>query len=249
MKTNFHTHTYLCGHATGEIEDYIKEAIAKDYKILGLSDHGPLTNPPFYRMSKEQFEKDYVEKLDELIIKYQDKIKILKGVEIEYVEDDLDYLKYISSKLDYMILAPHYYVSKNLNSANSAYHCDTHEKLLSYLSVIEKGLGTNLFRILAHPDIFMISYRNLDEFAKDICRKIIRLCKEHNVLIELNANGLRDSRDLGYPNIQFFEIVKEENAKVIIGSDCHNPSDLDDEYMHEARLIASKLGLDVVEKI
>ena len=27
MRSNYHTHTYRCNHATGTIEDYVKEAI------------------------------------------------------------------------------------------------------------------------------------------------------------------------------------------------------------------------------
>ena len=27
MKTNFHTHNYRCGHAVGNVEDYVKVAI------------------------------------------------------------------------------------------------------------------------------------------------------------------------------------------------------------------------------
>ena len=43
IKDNFHTHIYLCKHATGNAEDYIKRAIELNYESIGISDHGPLT--------------------------------------------------------------------------------------------------------------------------------------------------------------------------------------------------------------
>ena len=42
MDYNYHTHTYLCSHATGEIEDYIKTAIENGIKYMGFSEHFPI---------------------------------------------------------------------------------------------------------------------------------------------------------------------------------------------------------------
>ena len=41
MYANFHTHTYLCRHASGEPEEYVKTAIKNGLKVLGFSDHVP----------------------------------------------------------------------------------------------------------------------------------------------------------------------------------------------------------------
>ena len=35
----FHSHTYRCGHAEGDIEDYVSLAIKSHYHIFGVSDH------------------------------------------------------------------------------------------------------------------------------------------------------------------------------------------------------------------
>ena len=249
MKTNYHTHCYLCGHATGEIEDYVKEAIKKGYKIIGISDHGPLSNPPFHRMNLVEFEEKYLKVIDELQIKYKNQIKILKGLEMEYVEDDIELLKYLRSKLDYMIFGCHYYVSKDLNGEVSSYRVDNHEKLESYVRTVEKGLETNLFRILAHPDIFMVSYNQQDEFSLKMCQRIIDACKKNNVLIEINANGLRSPKYEKYPNREFFELVKKNNMPVVIGSDCHKPELLEDEMVSYVRGLAKEIGLEIIDEI
>ena len=84
-KTNFHTHHYLCGHADGNASDYVLEAIKNGYTAIGISDHGPLPNPPFPRMTIQEFENIYLKDIDDSKQKYSDKIKIYKGVEIEYL--------------------------------------------------------------------------------------------------------------------------------------------------------------------
>ena len=45
-KTNFHTHTYRCGHANGSEEDMVCAAIKMGIEELGISEHVPL---PHYR--------------------------------------------------------------------------------------------------------------------------------------------------------------------------------------------------------
>ena len=35
LKANYHTHTYLCGHAVGDVDDYVNEAIRLGFKELG----------------------------------------------------------------------------------------------------------------------------------------------------------------------------------------------------------------------
>ena len=43
MFANYHTYTARCGHASGREEEYILRAIEGGIKILGFSDHIPLS--------------------------------------------------------------------------------------------------------------------------------------------------------------------------------------------------------------
>ena len=36
LKANYHTHTYLCGHAIGDVSDYVNEAIQRTPNDLKL---------------------------------------------------------------------------------------------------------------------------------------------------------------------------------------------------------------------
>ena len=58
MKTNYHTHTTRCMHATGSDEDYVLSAIKGGYQELGFSDHTPWKYHTDYvsdiRMTPEQ---------------------------------------------------------------------------------------------------------------------------------------------------------------------------------------------------
>ena len=41
MQANYHTHTRWCKHGTGEIEDYIEEAIRKGLTEIAITEHVP----------------------------------------------------------------------------------------------------------------------------------------------------------------------------------------------------------------
>ena len=74
MKTNYHTHTTRCMHATGSDEDYVLSAIKGGYQELGFSDHTPWKYHTDYvadmRMLPEEL-PGYVESLRSLREKYK----------------------------------------------------------------------------------------------------------------------------------------------------------------------------------
>ena len=85
MKVNLHNHTKLCNHASGEIEEYIIQAIQNGTKYFGFSDHAPMDYDPKYRMSFNDmpiYEKDILE----LKERYKDDIEILLGYEVDYLK-------------------------------------------------------------------------------------------------------------------------------------------------------------------
>ena len=91
MLTNFHTHTKRCLHAYGTEEDYIKAAVSEGLVMLGFSDHAPFPDYDFgMRMPYSELD-DYISTLDILKEKYKNKIKLFRGLEIEYHAKYLDY--------------------------------------------------------------------------------------------------------------------------------------------------------------
>ena len=57
IKNNYHTHTRYCGHAKGEVEDYVKQAVKLNMQELGFSDHAPI--PLNHGMTDSEWEENY----------------------------------------------------------------------------------------------------------------------------------------------------------------------------------------------
>lgn len=270
LKANYHTHNQLCNHAVGDSESYVLKAIELGMEELGLSDHAPIPlfttsakdfirNWSFRNMSYDVFENVYLPEVNEVIEKYSNQIKLYKAVETEYNIKYNDYYKSLRDRLDYMLLGMHYFYigDKCINSYGDINY--TNVKYYAQTSV--EAMESGLFKIFAHPDLFMFSYKNIngerkfDDEAIKCTRTIIESAIKNDVYLELNCNGLynsykRNSKEWLYPYKEFWMIVKEyKDAKVIISADAHNPNDLAGEYIKEVINFAKEMGLKIQEKI
>lgn len=257
MKTNFHTHHYLCTHANGNVNDYVVEAIRCGFDKIGISDHGPINAEAFPRMSIDQFYNVYLKELEEAKIKFQDQIQIYKGLEIEYITGDDEYYKKLLENLDYLILGAHYYSGEKVLHSYSTYGISTHEQIELYTQYIEEALDTKLFKILAHPDLFINGYLELDSVAEECVLRIAEAAIRNDVILEFNAGGIRGNKRFdskgqpifNVPNDKFWKIIEKTNAKVIVGSDCHYPHELDDDSFKLAKELVQKYSLNLIETI
>lgn len=246
-KTNFHTHIYRCGHATGNVEDYVKEAIKHGYEAIGLSDHGPLPDYFFDRMGHHEV-NEYLADIDNMIAKYGKDIKILKALELEYFPEFHDYYIELKKKFDYFVLGHHYY-----GSHKSSWHVTNLLELNTYVNELITAMESGIFSFVAHPDLFACSYPKWDEHCIEASYKICKKAASLNIPLEINANGVRkglhekpEGLRYNYPREEFWEIAKECKVKVLINSDCHHPHEFNDKSMELARSLAIKWNVEIV---
>ena len=248
---NYHTHTYLCHHAKGTIEDYVLKAIDLGFTDLGISDHGPLDNAGFIRMTLDEFYNKYIPEFKNCKEKYKN-INLYLGLEMEYFYGRDSYYKELLNSCDYLILGNHYYSGFIHKDDTSSYACNTIDRLEEYVKLIEDALSTGFFKILAHPDIFLAGYPIWDSNVEEAVRRICLACVKNYVYLECNCNGytkgekdFKEFKDYMYPNYHFFKIASEyKNLEFIVSSDAHNPEDLDKNLSRGYELLNS-LGIKV----
>ncbi len=257
MKANYHTHTQRCKHACGSDEDYVLSAIKAGYEELGFSDHTPWKYAsdyqPTMRMALSEF-AGYKQSILALKEKYKDQISIKLGVEAEYFEAYMPWLKEFvkEQELDYVLFGNHFYQS---DETRYYYGRDIQdmEGMERYVNDAIKGMETGLYAYLAHPDLFMRSLREWNEVAEYGARTICAKAKELDMILEYNIAGKMVSERLGreqYPHHRFWEIAAETGCKAIVGMDAHDNKDLEkNEYYDNARAYLKGLGLTVVDTI
>ncbi|MDL2211418.1 histidinol-phosphatase [Erysipelotrichaceae bacterium OttesenSCG-928-M19] len=256
MKYNLHTHTYLCKHAFGSAQEMVEQGLKDGYQIIGISDHiaYPTKNTAF-RMEYEE-KNSYLEDLKNLKIKYQDKITVLRGFEAEYQRELLYQLvdMFYNNQIDYLILGQHY---RNIHKSNTYYGNRLSSRhIKNYVDQCIEAMKTGLFLFVAHPDLFMNSLEYFDENCYDESVRLIKAAIKYDVYLEYNAGGVRYGERLGlyqheysYPRLEFWELVKKFDAKVVINSDAHSPLQISDSAYKLACQQAYDLELNIVENI
>lgn len=271
LKANYHTHTYLCGHANGDVSDYVNEAIKLGYKELGMSDHA---HTPRSFMTLEEYNHNMLyqmmdtKAMDEIYIpkvleaKKSSKIKVFLGLETEYFKKYHDYFVELKNKVEYLNLGMHFVMKDD--KIYSPYDPFDSELVYLYTEQVIEGMATGLFTTLAHPDLFMMNYysekghRVFDEVCVECSKKIIEAAIKYDVYLEINANGIRkglkETKDgkmeYLYPRSEFWEIAsKYKDAKIIIGVDAHDPSHLSLDTIDKAEELAKRYNIELCEYI
>lgn len=257
LKYNYHTHTYRCGHALGDDEDYVINAIKSGIKELGFSDHIPFPtfSQPGVRMEYNRLD-EYISSINALKEKYKDQIKIYVGFEAEYYHEDDHYYKELLKKVDYLICGQHFSLNRDGTLIYAGYKKDDKEVVIDYVDRVIEAIESGYFKYIAHPDIILNSYTIRDEFIEEQMRRICQKAEEYHIPLEINLEGIKKQIKLGilledkfYPHIYFWNIAKDYKIDIIIGADVHDPIDFlsdHDKYGYE---IASRCHLKLIEKI
>jgi len=230
---NLHTHTELCQHAKGRVEDYCHVADHLGMEVLGISDHTPLPDGrwPGERMHMNELEL-YCKQIDRAREKYTT-LKVLKGMECEY---DKKYHSFFEDvllgelKFDYLIGAVHYFPHEGRWSRVFTDMLDT-SVFLSYSKHVITTLESGLFNFIAHPDIFGYMIPDWDENGEACARDILAAASELNIPLEINGNGYSKKKLITakgprfrYPWFKFWEIASEYTIEFVANSDAHKPS-------------------------
>ena len=256
MKANFHTHTFRCLHAYGNEQDYILEAIEKGLEVIGFSDHAPFPDIDYGLRMKFDDLPEHLAEVDKMKKKYSGRIKIYKGLEIEYHPQYIDYYRSLlsDSGLDYLLLGEHMYTCEG--RLKNIFFAESTDDYVEYAENIAQAASTGLFSCIAHPDIMMLNDFARDENCDKASDIILDAAQEYDVILEYNANGFRrglhkysDGVRFPYPDERFWKSVSERGLKTIIGSDCHIPGQVCDKAVELSEKEAKKLGLNLTESM
>lgn len=250
-KTNYHTHTKRCMHASGSDEEYVLAAIQNGYEELGFSDHTPWhydSNFVAHMRMKESQLEDYVYSIRSLKEKYQNQIIIKIGLECEYFSKYMDWLKETICKyeLDYIILGNHYYKTdeKRIYFGTA---CEDNKMLTAYIDEAIEAMQTGLYAYIAHPDLFMRGKRVFDKEAKEASYRLCEAAKALRIPLEYNLAGAAYNdimKTMQYPHDEFWKIAAKVGNTAIIGVDAHEPDALcSDRYREKAIAMFDKLHI------
>lgn len=265
-KTNFHTHTTYCD-GKSSMEDMILKARELNYSHLGFSSHAPLPFQTQWAIPEQKLE-NYFSDLQHLRQKYQHKIKIFNGLEIDFLPDYPDRISFFQNNypLDYTIGAIHfidYFENGEAFDIAGKPHLfekglleifrNNKKKLVERYFVLLNLMITKKPTIIAHVD-FLKNQNQLHQlfeensfWYKNLMEETLQNIKKNNCILEINTRGIYKGRITDfYPSQKFFEIVQKLEIPVIISTDAHHTDELA-AHANEALEKASLLGLNIIE--
>lgn len=241
---NYHTHTYLCGHAVGTVSDYVKEAVRNRLCSIGISDHfaHPALRTPY--MDLAALKSEYLPQFSAAEAEYGGKINIYRGLEIEYFAGYDELYERLLQSVDYLILGEHDFMQDG--KIRCAFLIDDKDGVTAYFDRLIEGVKTGYFSILAHPDVIFSHGFKPDAETLEKFEDVIKCCMDYGVKAEINGQGARGN-GFGYPTDYLLEICQKLNAPVVVSADSHRPEALCDTYTKKLYCVARDMGLNIAE--
>lgn len=226
MRIDLHNHTTLCHHASGSMDEYITKAIDLGIDIYGFSCHSPMDFDPSYRMKLEELPL-YCQMVEKIQNKYKNKIEILLGLEVDFIDTREDLLKkeIFQYPFDYLIGSVHFlgdWGFDNPEFMGEYAKRNIQECWEKYLYSITKMAKSGLFQIVGHFDLLKIFGYIPTQKCHQYIQKTLEVIKNHEMILEINASGLRKPIQEQYPSIEILTMAKKIGVQITFGSDSHS---------------------------
>lgn len=247
---HIHTHLSVCsGCAEQNVENIVKYAKANGISTVGIADHVWDCEIPAGNDFYAQQPFSHIRKVRQEIPEELGGVRLLLGAEIEFAQNTVMLKKEYRDQLDYM-LVPHshiHMVGVTLPAEyNSSFELKAKYLVESFCSLASQDIAT----IIAHP-FDALGHDNegkkaiFAHISDDTFAKCFTLAKEHKVGIELNGGAIRnawgDEETMKLLHDRLFSIARDCGCTFTLGSDGHNPVEL--EQIHLAVKMAERLGL------
>jgi histidinol-phosphatase (PHP family) len=248
---DYHTHHVRCGHAQGQIEDYIKQALALGLSEIGISDHAPIywqdgDDPmPDVAMSKSELPA-YVDEVLQLKARYAGRIAVRLGLEVDYIEgaEAACAAMLAPYPFDYLIGSVHYVYGRNVYGTQLWDGArDPLSIYAEYYRLLAKSAQCGMFDIIAHcTAVIAFAPKPILQAIEPLQDAALAAMREADVCMEINSSGYRKVGAEPFPSERMIALARELGIPLTFSSDAHRPG----EVAHgrdRVEALLSKLGV------
>ncbi|MHB8171881.1 MAG: histidinol-phosphatase HisJ family protein [Thermincolia bacterium] len=232
MLLDYHIHTELCGHAQGDMEEYVQVAIDRGLVEMGFNDHLPMYFRPVEERDaaiamREDQVPGYLERVRQLAQAYP-QIIIRTGIEADYIPGMESQLKEMLARyrLDYVYGSIHFLDSWGFDDSRflEGYsQWDITELYQFYFATLQKAAASGIFDVLGHPDLIKKFGYRPPQPVDALLEETVKGIGATGVAVELNTAGWRVKAEEQYPSARFLEFCHHYGVTVTLGSDAHKP--------------------------
>lgn len=235
ITADIHSHTTY-SDGKNSPREMICAAIDKGLKTFGITDHAHMITPVTWMMPYDKTD-EYISVINDLKIEFKDRIKVLCGIEYDYISDiDLYNYDYVIGSVHYIEKDGNYYSIDHTKDCmtdairdhfggNPYHYCEQYFAQLSSLA------SNPNISIIGHFDLVekynesgIIFDRNDSRYIKAAVAAMEKLNSAGKVF-EINTGAMsRVGRSVPYPSEYLLRTLKEMGGKIIFSSDAHSSS-------------------------
>ncbi|HZR17900.1 MAG TPA: histidinol-phosphatase HisJ [Verrucomicrobiae bacterium] len=227
LPADYHTHTPLCRHASGEPIELAAQAVRAGLTEMGFSDHNPMPRDDFddWRMKASELDL-YVQRVEQARREFPN-LAIKLGLEVDYLPGYEDWIKDLAQRYpwDYFIGSVHYisesWAIDNPTQLSEWKSRDALEVWTAYFERLTRAAQSGLFDIIGHADLC----KKFSFYPKANCTGLftsfLEAARRHEVAIELNTAGLRKDCKEIYPSPAIVRLAQAAGVPITFGSDAH----------------------------
>ena len=251
IKANYHTHSTWCDGKDSP-RKVIQAAIAKGFDTLGFSSHAMLPQADVDWVLTPEKAPRYANEIRALANEYKDQIRILCGVEADYIPGGAT-----PSRAAYGAIAPDYIIGSihfikapdgevfafdhtpEILQAGIRDHFGGSSQMFveTYFATLREMVATFDFDIVGHPDLvrkFNVKHPYFDEksdWYRAEVEKTADAIAASGKLVEVNTGAIaRGWLNDAYPSPSFRNLLRARGVKFVLSSDAHAAESVDSAF-------------------
>jgi histidinol-phosphatase (PHP family) len=232
LPADYHMHTPLCRHATGEPTELAAHAVRLGLTEIGFSEHNPMPRDDWddWRLRAADLDA-YVEKVQQARRDHPQLI-IKLALEVDFIPGLEDWIKQLAARhpWDYLIGSVHYvsdgWALDNPNKMSEWQNRDVFEVWTNYFERLTLAAESGLFEIIGHADLCKKFCFYPKQDCTPLFTKFLEAAQRKGVAMELNTAGLRKDCKEIYPSPQIVQLARKLGVPITFGSDAHAPGEV-----------------------
>ncbi len=237
IRVDLHTHTNH-SHARDSVREMFEAGQGKGLLVQGFSEHSPrplgYDYPSEYRDHLAATFEEYIAEVTELKAEQAPKgITVLLGLEVDWLEDELDYIRAMiaAHDYDYLIAGIHFLGKWGFDADAADWARLSREEKFAlyerYYRTMAKMAQTGLFHIVAHPDLIKIfsveDFRAWLELPESMAlvREALTAVRDAGMAMEISIAGTRKPCREIYPGPKILRAARELGLPITFASDSH----------------------------
>ena len=238
MKKDYHVHAQILRDSM-RAEQFIQNAIARGFGEICITDHMPVSVSSASDRIPSGMVKDYCEGVRALARKFEDRISVRLGIEIDYhpsltaeIEDVLG-----QGDFDYVLGSSHLHIFKGVYVSESV---SRNQYAAAMLENTVRAAESGYFSAIAHMDMYrwiftwsgarpqLIDDGFSEERHADAIEAALRAIRDGGLYLEINPHFAQSSKQLAntYPSPTILQKALEMGVRMSYGSDAHHPEDV-----------------------